>query len=73
MVFWPPAWYPLCKEKEGDFMMNQEKTGKFIAGLRKEKKMTQEQLAEKLALLTLKIKPFSNLQFCFQDSHLPVL
>ena len=27
--------------------MNQEKTGKFIAELRKEKGMTQEQLAEK--------------------------
>lgn len=28
--------------------MNQEKIGKFIAKLRKEKNMTQEQLAEKM-------------------------
>ncbi len=28
--------------------MNQEKIGKFIAKLRKEKKLTQEELAEKL-------------------------
>ena len=30
--------------------MNQEKIGKFIAELRKEKKLTQEQLAEKLGI-----------------------
>ena len=30
--------------------MNQEKSGKFIAKLRKEKKMTQEQLAEKMGV-----------------------
>jgi transcriptional regulator with XRE-family HTH domain len=30
--------------------MNQEKTGKFIARLRKDKKMTQEQLAEKMGV-----------------------
>ena len=30
--------------------MNQEKIGKFIAQLRKEKNMTQEQLAEKLEI-----------------------
>lgn len=30
--------------------MNQEKTGKFIAKLRKDKKMTQEQLAEKMGV-----------------------
>ena len=30
--------------------MNQDKTGKFIAKLRKDKKMTQEQLAEKMGV-----------------------
>lgn len=30
--------------------MNQEKSGKFIAKLRKEKNMTQEQLAEKMGV-----------------------
>ena len=30
--------------------MNQEKIGKFIAEKRKEKKLTQEQLAEKLSI-----------------------
>ena len=30
--------------------MNQEKIGKFIAELRKQKKLTQEQLAEKLGI-----------------------
>ena len=30
--------------------MNQEKIGKFIAKLRKQKKLTQEQLAEKLGI-----------------------
>ena len=30
--------------------MNQEKTGKFIAKLRKDKKMTQEQLAGKMGV-----------------------
>ena len=30
--------------------MNQEKIGKFIAKCRKEKKLTQEQLAEKLGI-----------------------
>ena len=30
--------------------MNQEKIGKFIAKLRKEKNMTQEQLAEKMGV-----------------------
>ena len=31
----------------GSEKMNQDKSGKFIAKLRKEKNMTQEQLAEK--------------------------
>ena len=30
--------------------MNQEKIGKFIANIRKEKKLTQEELAEKLGI-----------------------
>ena len=32
--------------------MNQEKVGKFISKLRKEKKLTQEQLAEKMSVST---------------------
>ena len=41
-------------------MMNQEKTGKFIAGLRKEKKMTQEQLAEKLGVSNRSVSRWEN-------------
>ena len=35
---------------EGGKIMNQEKIGKFIAERRKSKKLTQEQLAEKLGI-----------------------
>ena len=35
---------------KGDKNMEQEKTGKFIAECRKNKKMTQEQLAEKIGV-----------------------
>lgn len=35
---------------KGEMIMNQEKIGKFIAKCRKEKKITQEQLAEKLGI-----------------------
>lgn len=38
----------MVKNLKGVFTMNQDKIGKFITALRKEKGMTQEQLAEKL-------------------------
>ena len=41
-------------------MMNQEKTGRFIAALRKEKKMTQEQLAEKLGVSNRSVSRWEN-------------
>lgn len=37
-----------CSMKGGIFLMNQIDTGKFIASYRKEKGLTQVQLAEKL-------------------------
>lgn len=40
--------------------MNQEKTGRFIAALRKEKKMTQEQLAEKLGVSNRSVSRWEN-------------
>ncbi|MDD3341680.1 MAG: helix-turn-helix domain-containing protein [Bacilli bacterium] len=40
--------------------MNQEKTGKFIATLRKEKKLTQEQLAEKLGVSSKSLSRWEN-------------
>ena len=40
--------------------MNQEKIGKFIANLRKEKKLTQEQLAEKLGVTSKSISRWEN-------------
>ena len=40
--------------------MNQEKIGKFIAKLRKEKNMTQEQLAEKLGVSNKSISRWEN-------------
>ena len=40
--------------------MNQEKTGKFIAELRKEKGMTQEQLAEKMGVTDKSISRWEN-------------
>ena len=40
--------------------MNQEKIGKFIACLRKEKKLTQEQLAQKLGVTSKSISRWEN-------------
>ena len=40
--------------------MNQEKIGKFICELRKEKKLTQEQLAEKLGVTDKSISLWEN-------------
>lgn len=45
--------------KEG-FIMNQEKIGKYIAKCRKEKKLTQEQLAEKLGVTNKSISRWEN-------------
>ena len=40
--------------------MDQEKIGKFIAELRKEKKLTQEQLANKLSITDRAISKWEN-------------
>ena len=40
--------------------MNQEKIGKFIAELRKQKKLTQEQLAEKLGITKNAVSKWTN-------------
>ena len=40
--------------------MDQEKIGKFIAELRKEKNMTQEQLAEKMGVTDKSISRWEN-------------
>ena len=40
--------------------MNQENIGKFIAELRKEKKLTQEQLAEKLGVNSRSVSRWEN-------------
>ena len=40
--------------------MNQDKSGKFIAKLRKEKNMTQEQLAEKMGVTDKSISRWEN-------------
>ena len=40
--------------------MNQEKIGKFIAHLRKEKKMTQQELGEKLGVTNKTISRWEN-------------
>ncbi len=40
--------------------MNQEEIGNFIAALRKEKKLTQEQLAEKLGVNSRSISRWEN-------------
>ncbi len=42
--------YPLKCKSEGSVFMNQEKIGGFIAECRKNKKITQQQLAEKLGV-----------------------
>ena len=41
---------PLCYQMNGGIYMNQLVTGKFIALKRKQKNLTQEQLAEKLGV-----------------------
>lgn len=43
--------------------MNQENIGKFIAALRKEKKLTQEQLAEKLGVNHRSVSRWENGSF----------
>ena len=45
---------------KGDKNMEQEKTGKFIAECRKNKKMTQEQLAEKIGVTRKSISRWEN-------------
>ena len=40
--------------------MNQEKIGKYIATCRKNKKLTQEQLAEKLGITSKSISRWEN-------------
>lgn len=44
---------------QGGDSMDQQTTGKFIARKRKEKNLTQEQLAEKLGVPNKTIKPAS--------------
>jgi transcriptional regulator with XRE-family HTH domain len=40
----------IIKEKRSDFIMNNEKTGMLIAQIRKEKGLTQKQLADRIAV-----------------------
>ncbi len=40
--------------------MNQESVGKFLASLRKEKRLTQEQLAEMLGVNSLSVSRWEN-------------
>ena len=49
--------------------MNQEKIGKFISKLRKEKKLTQEQLAEKLGVTAKSVSRWEN-GVCLPDVSL---
>ena len=49
--------------------MNQEKIGKFIAELRKKKKLTQEQLAEKLGVTAKSVSRWEN-DVCLPDVSL---
>jgi len=44
----------------GGTTVNQEKIGKFIAHLRKEKKMTQQELGEKLGVTNKTISRWGN-------------
>lgn len=54
-------------------MINQEKIGKFIAALRKEKKMTQEQLAEKLGVSNRSVSRWENGKTMPDLSLLPLI
>ena len=47
-------------QETGKFGMNQEYIGKFIASLRKEKQLTQEQLAERLGINSRSISRWEN-------------
>jgi transcriptional regulator with XRE-family HTH domain len=40
----------IIKEKRSDFIMNNEKTGMLIAQIRKEKGLTQKQLADRIGV-----------------------
>ena len=44
--------------------MNQEQIGKFISELRKEKNMTQEELAEKMSLTAKSISRWEMVKRC---------
>ena len=54
-------------------MMNQEIIGKFIAALRKEKNMTQEQFAEKLGVSNRSISRWENGKTMPDLSMLPII
>ena len=47
-----------------DDFMNQEKIGKFISECRKEKKLTQQALAEKLGVSDKTIGNWENVRCC---------
>jgi len=49
--------------------MNQEKIGKFISGIRKDKKLTQEQLADKLGVSTNAVSKWER-GLCLMDMSL---
>lgn len=53
--------------KEGN-SMNQEKIGKFILECRKEKKLTQTELAEKLGVTDKSISNWETVEIC--QTHL---
>ena len=53
--------------------MNQEKIGKFVAELRKEKKMTQEELAEKMGVTDKSISRWENGKTMPDLSMIPIL
>ena len=55
--------------ERGSFFMNQENVGKFIAALRKEKNLTQEQLAEILGVNNRSISRWEN-GHCMPDLSL---
>ena len=54
---------------KGSGTMNQEKIGRFIAENRKAKKLTQEELAEKLGITNKSISKWEN-GYCLPDSSL---